>query len=239
MEKLQHISRQYGRQLEAVRRKVLKMGGLVESQLAGAVECMVTGDAERARHIANQDYQINALEVEIDEDCTRILATRQPAASDLRLVMAVIKTITDLERIGDEAERIARMAKFMGGDVFRETTMSEFDHMGQLVRQMLGEVLDAFARTDVDQAVKVVKADEKVDLKYESLIRQLMTYMVEDPRCIPVILNIQWAARSLERIGDRSQNIAEYIIYLVQGKNVRHTSLESVLAGQPGDSNWP
>ncbi len=225
----QHISRKFNQELEAVRSKVMKMGGLVEAQLAGAVAAMSAGDPEAASVVARNDYKVNALEVEIDEECTQILARRQPAASDLRLVMAVIKTITDLERIGDEAERVARMAEFMGGDRFKDTTMSEVEHMGQLVGQMLHDVLDAFARTDVEQAVAVVQADDRVDTKYESLIRQLMTYMAEDPRSIPVVLNILWAARALERIGDRSRNIAEYIIYLVKGKDVRHTSLQTVL----------
>lgn len=226
----QHISHKFDEELENVRASVLRMGGLVESQLVGAVESLVAGDTDQAREIARNDYQVNALEVEIDEECTRILARRQPAASDLRLVMAVIKTIADLERIGDEAERVALMAKFMGGDRFKPNVMSEFEHMGQLVRDMLRNVLDAFARTHVDDAIAIFAADKKVDAKYESIIRQLMTYMAEDPRSIPVVLNILWAARALERIGDRSRNIAEYIIYLVRGKDIRHTSLETVLA---------
>jgi len=225
----QHISRQFNDELEAVRSKVMEMGGLVESQLTAAVRAMVAGEPDKAAEIAQNDYKVNALEVEIDEECTRILARRQPAASDLRLVMAVIKTITDLERIGDEAERVARMAKYMKGDRFESAIMSEVEHMGQLVHGMLHDVLDAFARTDVDQAIEVVDRDDKVDTKYESITRQLITYMAEEPRTIPLVLNVMWAARALERIGDRSQNIAEYIVYLVKGKDVRHTTREEML----------
>ena len=224
------VPRRFDEEFEQVRNQVLTMGGLVESQLVGAVDALVSGDIDSARQVARNDYKVNAMEVEIDEECTRLLAQRQPEASELRLVMSVIKTISDLERIGDESERVALMAKFMGGDRVQDHVMGEFEHMGQLVRNMLGDVLDAFARTSVDQAVSVVAADAKVDAKYESITRQLMTYMAEDPRSIPVVLNILWAARALERIGDRSQNIAEYIIYLVRGKDVRHTSLENVIA---------
>ena len=170
------------------------------------------------------------MEVDIDEECTRILARRQPAASDLRLVIAVIKTITDLERIGDEAERVAKMAKFMGGDRFNDVVMNEIEHMGELVAEMLRGALDAFARNDVNQAVDIFKRDEKVDNKYESITRQLMTFMAQDPRCIESALNVLWATRALERIGDRSQNIAEYIVYLIKGKDVRHTTLEALEA---------
>ncbi|MEM9533601.1 MAG: phosphate signaling complex protein PhoU [Pseudomonadota bacterium] len=230
------VPRRFDEEFEQVRNQVLTMGGLVESQLVGAVDALVSGDIDSAREVARNDYKVNAMEVEIDEECTRLLAQRQPEASELRLVMSVIKTISDLERIGDESERVALMAKFMGGDRVQDHVMGEFEHMGQLVRNMLGDVLDAFARTSVDQAVAVVAADAKVDAKYESITRQLMTYMAEDPRSIPVVLNILWAARALERIGDRSQNIAEYIIYLVRGKDVRHTSLENVIAAaEEGD----
>ncbi|MEM1090049.1 MAG: phosphate signaling complex protein PhoU [Pseudomonadota bacterium] len=224
------MPQQFAEEFERVRNQVLTMGGLVEGQLQGAIEAMIAGDTDKARTIERDDYRINAKEVEIDEECTRLLAKRQPEASELRLVMSVIKTISDLERIGDESERVAKMAKFMGGDRLHENVMTEFEHMGQLVRAMLANVLDAFARTSVEQAVAVVEADQKVDAKYESITRQLMTYMAEDPRAIPAVLNILWAARALERIGDRSQNIAEYIIYLVKGKDVRHTTFEAVVA---------
>jgi len=226
----QHISRQFNEELEEVRSKVLRMGGIVEEQLGKAVRALVDGNTELAREVVTNDYQVNALDVEIDEECTRIVARRQPAASDLRLVMAVIKTITDLERIGDEAKRVARMVEGNLGGALNEELRQELEHMGDLVREMLRLVLDAFARLDVDTAVRVVKDDKKVDAKFVSITRQLMTYMAEDPRSIPMMLNILWAARSMERMGDRCGNIAEYIFYLVYGRDIRHIRLDDAVA---------
>lgn len=223
-----HISRQFNEELENVRSQVLKMGGIVEQQMAEAVQALVHGDVELAERVVRNDYRVNALEVAVDEECTRIVARRQPAASDLRLVMAVIKTISDLERIGDEAKRVAKMVAEQRNGTVNEEVRQEMEHMGTLVRDMLRKVLDAFARTDVDTAMAVVRDDEKVDAKYGSITRQLMTYMAEDPRSIPMTLNILWAARAMERIGDRCQNIAEYIFYLVHGRDIRHTSIEDV-----------
>lgn len=225
-----HISQQFNTELEEVRSKVLAMGGLVEQQLADAITALGQGDGALAEQVMKNDYQVNALEVEIDEECTYILARRQPAATDLRLVMAVIKTIADLERIGDEAERVGRMAEHLAGGDVKVSLLGEIDHLGEMVRSMLHQALDAFARTDVELAVEVLHQDRKVDDKYESLTRQVITYMAEDPRIIPLTLNLLWAARSLERIGDRSRNICEYVIYLVRGKDVRHTSLEQIEA---------
>lgn len=226
----QHISRQFNEELENVRSQVLKMGGIVEDQLSRAVQALVETNAELARGVVQNDYRVNALEVAIDEECTRIVARRQPAASDLRLVMAVIKTINDLERIGDEAKRVARMvAEEMNGTLNQETRQ-ELEHMGTLVRDMLRQVLDAFARMDVATAVEVVHNDSKVDSKYGSITRHLMTYMAEDPRSIPLMLNILWAARAMERMGDRCQNIAEYIFYLVHGRDIRHISVDDAVA---------
>jgi phosphate transport system protein len=226
----QHISQQFNEELEEVRSKVLQMGGIVEEQLGNAVRALVDGNAELAAEVVVNDYRVNALEVEIDEECTRIVARRQPAASDLRLVMAVIKTITDLERIGDEAKRVGKMVEAELDGTLNEEVRQELEHMGDLVRDMLRMVLDAFARTDVDAAVKVVKADKKVDAKYVSITRQLMTYMAADPQSIPTILNILWAARAMERMGDRCGNIAEYIFYLVYGRDIRHISMDDVVA---------
>jgi phosphate transport system protein len=223
-----HISRQYNEELENVRSQVLKMGGIVEQQMAEAVQALVAGDSELARQVVTNDYRVNALEVAIDEECTRIVARRQPAASDLRLVMAVIKTISDLERIGDEAKRVAKMVVEQLSGTVNEEVRQELEHMGALVRDMLRSVLDAFARTDVATAMAVVRQDARVDAKYGSITRQLMTYMAEDPRAIPMMLNILWAVRAMERIGDRCQNIAEYVFYLVHGRDIRHISLEDV-----------
>ena len=225
----QHISRQFNEELEDIRTKVLQMGGIVEEQLGRAVKALVEGDTKLAKQVVTDDYRVNALEVEIDEECTRIVARRQPAASDLRLVMAVIKTITDLERIGDEAKRVARMVEEELNGAMAEDVRHELEHMGNLVREMLRMILDAFARLDVESAVRVVKADNRVDVKYVSITRQLMTYMAQDPKSIPRILNILWAARAMERMGDRCGNIAEYIFYLVHGRDIRHTEVDDAV----------
>ena len=226
----QHISRQFNEELEEVRSKVLLMGGIVEEQLANAVKALVSGKASLAREVIESDKRVNSLELEIDEECTRIVARRQPAATDLRLVMTVIKTINDLERIGDEAKRVARMSLEELDGVLSEQVREEFSHMGELVRDMLRKVLDAFARTDVNAAVQVVKADKKVDRRYKGIIKQLIEHMSTDPGAVPTVINILWAARSIERMGDRCQNVAEYVIYLALGMDVRHTSLDDVLA---------
>jgi len=226
----QHISRQFNEELEEVRSKVLKMGGIVEEQLGLAIRALVSGDRKLAKKVVKNDYKVNALEVDIDEECTRIVARRQPAASDLRLVMAVIKTITDLERIGDEVKRVAKMVVSKMDGALNEEVRQELEHMGHLVRDMLRLVLDAFARLDVDTAVQVVKNDDRVDAKYVAITRHLITYMAEDPKSIPMILNILWAARAMERMGDRCGNIAEYIFYLVYGRDIRHISLDDAVA---------
>lgn len=224
----QHISRQYDQQLLEMRNRVLTLGGLVEDQIELAVRALVDGDTELAEQVIADDYKVNSMEVEIDRECTQILALRQPAARDLRLVVAVIKTVTDLERIGDEAKRIARLAIDLSTHFPRKNQLTEVGRLAQQVRGLLREALDAFARMDVDEALKVVKEDRVVDREYESIMRQQITYMMEDPRAIPVSLDIMWTARSLERIGDRSCNICEYVIYYTKGKNIRHISIEQV-----------
>jgi phosphate transport system protein len=226
----EHISRQFNEDLGEVRGKVLQMGGLVEDQFARAIQALLNNDNELALEVIDNDVRVNALEVEIDEECTRIVARRQPAASDLRLVMAVIKTITDLERIGDEVKRVAKMVKEELDGALDEEIRQELEHMAELVKAMLHGVLDAFARTDVDAALAVAKADDKVDIKYQVITRQLMTHMAQDPGQIPTVLNVLWAARAMERMGDRCQNIAEYVIYLVMGRDVRHIKLDEYAA---------
>ena len=223
-----HISRQYNTELEEIRSLVLQMGGLVEQQIEQAMIALVKGDVALGEAVIMDDTKVNKLEVTIDEECNQIIARRQPAASDLRLVVAVIKTITDLERIGDEAEKIARMAVRLAGEERPKNNYAEIQAMGQHVRQMVHDALDAFARVDVEAALRVAREDRKVDQKYEGVMRQLITYMMEDPRTISRVINVIWAARALERIGDHSRNICEYIIYFVKGRDVRHTSLEQI-----------
>ncbi|WP_018692318.1 phosphate signaling complex protein PhoU [Algicola sagamiensis] len=222
-----HISGQFNEELEAIRNNVLTMGGIVEKQLSDALDAVERFDSDMAQKVLQSDYRINAMEVQIDEECTRIIAKRQPAASDLRLVMAIIKTIADLERIGDEAERIAKVALDSFTNAQQELLVN-LDNLGRHVLQMLRDVLNAFARMDIDAAIAVHKEDRRVDREYEAVTRQLMTYMMEDPRSIPSIMDVLWSARSLERIGDRCQNISEYIIYFVKGKDIRHTSYENL-----------
>lgn len=223
-----HISQQFNAELEDIRSRVMQMGGLVEQQLRDAVTALIDMDEAMAEVVITNDYKVNALEVAIDEDCTQILARRQPTASDLRLVIAVIKTITDLERIGDEAERIGRMALRFAAEKGKARMLMGIQHLAEHVTAMLHDALDAFARMDIEAAVAVARRDEKADQEYESILRNVMTYMMEDPRSIPLMLDIMWSARALERIGDRTQNICEYVIYLVRGKDVRHTSLDKV-----------
>ncbi|HEX7043113.1 MAG TPA: phosphate signaling complex protein PhoU [Burkholderiales bacterium] len=223
-----HISRQYNAELEEIRAHVLQMGGLVEQQIEQALTALVNADTRLGEAVIMGDTKVNDLEVTIDEECQQIIARRQPAASDLRLVIAVIKTITDLERIGDEAEKIARMAVRLANAERPKNNYAELQLLGMQVRTMVRDALDAFARTDTQAALRTAHEDHQIDQQYESIIRQMITFMMEDPRTITRALDVIWAARALERIGDHAHNICEYIIYLVKGKNVRHTSLEQI-----------
>ncbi|MCK7459470.1 phosphate signaling complex protein PhoU [Idiomarina aminovorans] len=222
-----HISGKFNDELEAVRNRVLSMGGLVEQQLHDALLAVQKSDIDLAEKVLTSDHKVNKLEVQIDEECVHIIAKRHPAASDLRLVISIVKTIADLERIGDEAERIAKVAKESFSNDQQQLLVS-LENLGQHVLSMLRKVLDAFARMDLESAYGVHQQDEQADRQYEALTRQLMTYMMEDSRSIPKIMDVLWSARSLERIGDRCQNIAEYIIFFVKGKDVRHVSPESM-----------
>ncbi len=219
-----HISRRFDKDIEDLRSKVLTMGGLVEAQLSQSIAAIVSGDSELGLKVARDDYKVNDLEVSIDEECGRILATRQPAAGDLRLIVAIIKTITALERIGDEAEKIGYLASKLAGMDRPSNSYRELKTLGNQVAHMLRDAMNAFARLDVDDAMDVVREDEAVDEEYEAISRQCITFMMEDPRSIKRVMNVTWCARSLERIGDHAKNICEYVIYMVQGRDVRHTA---------------
>jgi phosphate transport system protein len=229
MSTTQHISHQFNAEMQNLRNHVMTMGGLVEQQILAATEALQLLDAAAGEKVIRNDHKVNAMEVSIDEECTRILARRQPAASDLRMVVAVIKTITDLERIGDEAEKIALMAVHMSEkDSSYHPRYAGVQHLSKHVSSMVHEALDAFARLDVDASLKVLRADEIVDAEYQAFMRQMITYMMEDPRTISEILDMVWAARALERIGDHAKNICEYVIYLVKGKDIRHIDIQEV-----------
>lgn len=225
----EHIFKQYDTELESVRGKVLEMGGLVEQQIAQALEALVNSDINLAKEVIANDRRVNALEVKIDEDCNHIIARRQPTAGDLRTIMMMVKTITDLERIGDEATKIARTAqKIFEEDRMYKPRFNEIKAMVMLVREMLRTSLDSFARLDVSKTVEVAKQDEQVDEQFRAAMRQLITFMLEDPRTISMSLEVLFVAKAVERIGDHAKNIAEYVVYMVKGKDVRHVSLEEM-----------
>ncbi len=220
-----HISRRFNKDIEDLRNTVLSMGGLVETQLSRAIAAIVSGDSDMGLKVAKDDYKVNNLEVDIDEECSRILATRAPAAGDLRLIVAIIKTITDLERIGDEAEKIGFLASKLAGMDRPADSYRELKNLGSHVSHMLRDAMNAFARLDVAEALEVVREDELVDEEYDAITRQCITFMMEDPRSIKRVMNVTWAARSLERIGDHAKNICEYVIYMVEGRDIRHTDI--------------
>ena len=225
----EHTSKQYDAELESVRAKVLEMGGMVEQQIVNALEALIKADIKLAKEVMEADARVNSLEVQIDEDCSHIIARRQPAAGDLRMVMMMVKTITDLERIGDEATKIARTAqRIYDEDRMYKPRFNEIKAMVKIVREMLRTSLDAFARLDVSQTVEVARQDELVDEQFRAAMRQLVMYMLEDPRTISMSLEVLFVAKAVERIGDHAKNIAEYVVYMVKGKDVRHSSLQEM-----------
>ncbi|MGA2562682.1 MAG: phosphate signaling complex protein PhoU [Steroidobacteraceae bacterium] len=223
-----HISSRYNEDLERLRSSVLEMGGMVERQLTQAIRGITEPDARMILEVAQEELRINQLERSIDEDCSRILATRAPTASDLRLIITILKTITDLERIGDEGEKVAAIAARLASRERPANRYRELRNLGEVVSEMLHDTLDAFARLDTELALAVVRRDRIVDEEYEAIHRQSITFMMEDPRSVRRALDVMWVVRSLERIGDHAKNVCEYLIYLVHGKDVRHTRIEEI-----------
>ncbi|MEM9256166.1 MAG: phosphate signaling complex protein PhoU [Pseudomonadota bacterium] len=225
-----HTSRQFNRELEELRARVMTMGGLVEQQCKDAVTALIEGNAELAAKVADGDAAVNALEVQINAECMEILARRQPAAGDLRLILSVIRVISDLERIGDEAEKVGRMSLDLASRPEIKAHRAEPKHLGKNVVTMLGGALDAFARSDVAAAIKVAARDPENDDEFESLTRLLFTHIMAEPQEVRYLLQVNWCARALERIGDHIVNLCEEVIFLVKGSDVRHLSLEEIVA---------
>jgi phosphate transport system protein len=225
MDKLQldqHISKQFDTDLEELKARMLSMGGLVENQVADALKSVEQADSDLACRVLEREDHVDSLEMTIDEEATLLIARRQPAASDLRMVMAVLRCVRDLERIGDEAQKIAKMAIKLSEEGGSPKGYQELRHIGLQVQQMLHRALDAFARFDAVTALEVMPEDARVDMDYKTAIRELVTYMMEDPRSISRVMNILWTLKAVERIGDHAKNICEQVVYLVQGKDIRH-----------------
>jgi len=223
-----HISQQFEQELQDIRSRVLAMGGLVEKQLDNALVSLKTANVELAVTTMGEDRLINELEMKVDEECIQIIALRQPTASDLRLVTIILKAITDLERVGDEAYNIAQQALNLSELKKSKKNYRELAALGNHVQALLRDSLDAFARLDVDAAISVARKVQDADSEYESFMRTMLTYMMEDPRTISHVLDMMWSARALERIAAHTHNICEYVIYLVEGKDVRHLSIENI-----------
>ncbi len=224
-----HSSKQYDIDLETLRSRVLEMGGLVEAQILAAIDGLTSGDARALDNVIAEDHRVNALEVSIDTECSQLIARRQPAAGDLRMVLAVIKIVTDLERIGDEAAKIARMGK----QSYERARMpiapvAAVKHIGNIALGMLRKALDALARLDPVVAASIVREDFAIDEEFRAIVRLLITFMMEDPRTISQALEILWIAKAIERIGDHAKNMAEQVIYIVKGTDVRHTTVEEL-----------
>jgi phosphate transport system protein len=225
----EHISKQFEADLDTTRTRVLQMGGLVEAQILAAIQAFATGDAALVAQVIENDARVNGYEVAIDGAINHIVVKRQPAASDLRLIMAISKIVTDIERIGDEAEKIARMSgQIHAQGAHHAQRFPAVRHAAEIAVKMLRQSLDAFARLDVASAAEVLKDDAAIDAEFRSVLRQLITYMMEDPRTISASLDTVWVAKAVERIGDHAKNIAEQVIYIVRGTDVRHTSFEDV-----------
>jgi len=228
----EHLSKQFDSELDAIRAEITRMGGMVEEQVRSAVSAFVATDYARDQldQIISRDKGIDAMEIAIDEACTRIVAKRQPTAIDLRMVMAASKTVTDLERIGDEAKKIAKTTRKIAesGINGAQAQVLQVRLIGDQVASMLHEVLDAFVRLDIETAAQIVRRDKEVDEHFRAIVRQMITYMMEDPRTITTSLDIVFIAKSIERIGDHCKNIAEDVVYMAKGRDVRHIGLEGL-----------
>ena len=224
----EHTSKKFDSELEGIRNRVLQMGGMVELQIVKAMEGLSDGDPLLIDQVIENDNRVNLLEIELDEACNQVIATRQPTAVDLRMVSTVQKTITDLERIGDEAKKIAKTAKQLHSNGSPFMPQIRLGHIADAVVDMLRTALDAYARLDTVAAAQVVRHDKEVDAEFKGIMRQLITYMMEDPRTISQAIELMFVAKSVERIGDHAKNIAEYVVYMVKGRDVRHTSLEEI-----------
>jgi phosphate transport system protein len=225
-----HTSKNFDLELESLRTLVLQMGGLAEQQVRRAIEGLYSGDQPLLEAVIRDDEQINQMEIQIDTLCTQVIAKRQPTAIDLRMIVSVLKAISDLERIGDKARKIARLSI----DIHSKSSVGpqdiELTHMANIALKMLRLSLDGFARLDIDLVTEAVRLDESVNSEYQSVARQLITYMMEDPRTISRSLDILSIAKAIERVGDHSSNIAGYVIFMVKGLNVRHDSAAEIQA---------
>jgi len=228
MENGDHILQSYDQELEDIRSKALEMGGLVEKQVSNAIIAVLERDTALGEHVAASDDEINELEVTIDEECASIIARRQPAAGDLRLLLSIIKITTDLERIGDEAEKIGLYASQLGTHTVNQGMSAQLEHLGTLAHNLLKLALDAFARMDDEQAMDVARKSRSIGKEFDDLSRVLITHMMDDTRNIKNALRVVWCARAFERIGNHSTNICEFVIYRVKGKDIRHTSLKKI-----------
>jgi phosphate transport system protein len=224
----EHTFKQFDVELQSIRGKVLQLGGLVERQIVHAMDALAKGDLFLCEQVINTDHDVNRLEVELDEHCVHIIARMQPTASDLRMIMMVIKTITDLERIGDEAKKIAKQARSMHSSDLAFIPKIELRHTVDRVIEMLRKSLDAFARTDSSVAAEVARRDKEVDSEFKAAMRQLISYMIEDPRTITRALELLFIAKSIERIGDHAKNISEYVVYMEKGRDVRHLGIAGI-----------
>lgn len=223
-----HISGRFNADLAHVIRRTLEMGRLIEQQLNSALSALLDGDTTLATHVVQSEGLVNRMEVILDEECARILAMRAPAASDLRLVLTIIKANTDLERMGDECEKIARIASRLATHERPINKYRQLNNLGRNVQSMFHDALDAFARIDANAAFKAARRDRLVDEEYEAIQRQLIAFMIDDPRTIRQALDVMWVSRALERIGDHAKNLCEHVVFLVHGQNVRHLNIEDI-----------